>query len=297
MDLRHPHLKALPRIIFALGVVHGLPACSNVPLSPGATLTSDAGMTEADGFLTKARVRVDSARLAGARTVRIVPTDTRLSGADLDPADLALVANTIDRGLCSRLGETFEVVGPDEPADLVVRATVTRLVPTNRIGAATSTVASLGATVMLPVPVPRLPVGLGGLSVEAEAVAADGTLPAAMAWSRGANIVTTQSRVSEVGDAYALSSAFANDFSRMLVTGKSPFGGGLPSLPSRQRIGAALGATPADACASYGRSPGIPGAIAGRLGMPPGWADGGASTPTKAAIAPARTRLPADFSN
>jgi hypothetical protein len=42
-------------------------------------------------------------------------------------------------------------------------------------------------------------------------------------------------RVSPVGDAYELASAFGNDFSTLLVTGASLFGAKLPSLPLRIR--------------------------------------------------------------
>ena len=262
-----------------MAVAHGVAACSSVPLTEGAALSSDADLTEADGMLTKARVRVEEEPVLAARSVRIVPTSVRFASADFTPEDLALITNTIDRGLCTGLSRRFDVVGPDQPADLVVQAAVTGVVATNRVAAATSTVASLGAMIALPVPVPRLPFGLGGLSIEAEAVAADGTQQAAMIWSRGANIVTTQSRVSEVGDAYALSSAFAGDFSRLLVEGKSPFGA-MPSPPSIDAIGAALGAKPKDVdCASFGAAPGIPGAIASRLGLPPEWTDAGAADP------------------
>lgn len=96
-----------------------------------------------------------------------------------------------------------------------------------------------------------------------------------MVWSRGANIITTGARVSSVGDAYSLSSAFSDDFSKMLIKGKDPFKGmGMPSIPSMQRIRVSLGGKPKyDACKAFGRAPGIPGAVAGQLRLPPGWTD------------------------
>ncbi|ASY58472.1 hypothetical protein SS05631_c35580 [Sinorhizobium sp. CCBAU 05631] len=244
----------------------------------GATLGSYAGMTASGGTLTKAKLRVDPAPVLAAQTVRIVPTSAQIgSGTAFDPKDLALVTNTIDRALCTGLSDRFKVVAPNQPADLVVRATVTDIVATNRAAAATSTVASLGVAAVLPVPVPRLPIGLGGLSVEAEAVGQDGSQKGAMLWSRGANMLTTKARVSTIGDAYSLSSAFGTDFSRMLVTGRDPFKG-MMAMPSIQRMKASLGGDPKyEACKAFGSAPGIKGAVAGQLGLPPGWSDSGAA--------------------
>jgi len=97
-----------------------------------------------------------------------------------------------------------------------------------------------------------------------------------MLWSRGANMLTNKARVSEVGDAYSLSSAFGSDFSRMLVTGKDPFKQGF-STPSMQKIYASLGGSPKhEACKAFGRAPGVSGLVTGQLGLPPGWTDKGA---------------------
>ncbi|MGO7331645.1 DUF3313 family protein, partial [Rhizobium leguminosarum] len=84
---------------------------------------------------------------------------------------------------------------------------------------------SLGANFVSPIPVPRLPLGLGGLSVEAEATTRDGKQLGAMVWAKGANFLTTSARVSKVGDAYSLATSFGDDFSKMLVKGNTPFKG------------------------------------------------------------------------
>ncbi|PDT45809.1 DUF3313 domain-containing protein [Sinorhizobium fredii] len=267
-----------PQAVLCVFLLLTVSSCANVPLHQGATLGSYAGMTASGGTLTKAKLRVDPAPVLAAQTVRIVPTSAQIgSGTAFDPKDLALVTNTIDRALCTGLSDRFKVVAPNQPADLVVRATVTDIVATNRAAAATSTVASLGVAAVLPVPVPRLPIGLGGLSVEAEAVGQDGSQKGAMLWSRGANMLTTKARVSTIGDAYSLSSAFGTDFSRMLVTGRDPFKGIL-AMPSIQRMKASLGGDPKyEACKAFGSAPGIKGAVAGQLGLPPGWSDSGAA--------------------
>ncbi|OWV85271.1 hypothetical protein ATY78_26025 [Rhizobium sp. R635] len=267
-----PARAAICAVLLAL-----LSSCASVPLKQGASLGSYAGMAASGGSLTKARLRVNSAAVLAAQTVRIVPTAVdNAAGGSFDPKDLALLTNAVDRSLCMGLSDRFKVVGSNQPADLVVHATVTDIVATNRAVAATSAVATLGASVAL-VPIPRIPLGLGGLSAEAEAVGQDGSQQAAMIWSRGANMLTTKARISQVGDAYSLSSQFGADFSRMLTKGQDPFRG-TPSIRLMQTIKTSLGSDPKyDACKAFGPAPGIKGAIAGQLGLPPGWSDKGAA--------------------
>ena len=278
MGIRFQLSETHAQILLSLAFLSTLSSCANVPLQQKGTLGSYDGMSSSGGTLTKAKLRVEPQPVLAAKTVRILRTSTQIGNASaIQPKDLALVSNAIDRALCTDLADRFKIVTSDQPADLTVHATVTDIVATNKTVAATSTVTSLGATVAaVPVPVPRIPVGLGGLSVEAEALAQDGSQKAAMLWSRGANMLTTP-RYSSVGDAYSLSSAFSNDFSRMLVKGKDPFKG-MPSLPSMQRMRVSLGGAPKyDACKAFGSSPGITGAVAGQLGLPPTWSDKGAT--------------------
>ncbi|MBX5200095.1 DUF3313 domain-containing protein [Rhizobium sp. NZLR1] len=267
-----PAQAAACAVVFAL-----LPSCASVPLQQGTSLGSYAGMAVSGGSLTKAKLRVNSPAVLAAQTVRIVPTTVEnAGGGSFDAKDLALLTNAVDRALCMGLSDRFNVVGQNQPADLVVHATVTDIVATNRAVAATSTVATLGASVAF-VPLPRIPIGLGGLSAEAEVVGQDGSQQAAMIWSRGANMLTTKARISSVGDAYSLSSAFGADFSRMLVKGQDPFKT-TSSVRLMQKIRASFGSDPKDAaCRAFGPAPGIKGAVAGQLGLPPGWSDKGAA--------------------
>jgi hypothetical protein len=278
-SFRLPEIR--PQTMVCVALISSLSSCTNLQLQQAGTLESYDGMTKSGGMLTKAKLRVDSPPVLAAQTVRIVPTTVEISSAStFDSKDLALVTNTINRALCTGLSDRFKVVASDQPADLTVHATVTNIVATNRTAAATSTVASLGASVALPVPIPRLPIGLGGLSIEAQAVGQDGTQKAAMLWSRGANMLTTRARVSTAGDAYSLSTAFGTDFSRMLVKGRDPFKG-MPSMPSMQSMRASLGGAPKyDACEAFGTAPGVQGAVAGQLGLPPNWTDKGAKPPS-----------------
>jgi hypothetical protein len=249
--------------------------CASVPLEQANSLASYEGLTSNNGRLTKAKYRVASGDLGSTKTIYIEPTTVSATAAQSikKSSDQALVANVISRALCVGVSDRFEVVDRKENADLVVHATITHIVPTNAAVAGLSTATSLGANFVVPVPVPRLPMGLGGLSVEAEATTRDGKQAGAMVWAKGANFVTTSARVSQIGDAYSLASSFGSDFSKMLVTGKTPFKG-LPKIPSAQRIKSSLGGKPKyPACGKFGRSPGLVDFAASQVGMPPSWTD------------------------
>jgi hypothetical protein len=79
--------------------------------------------------------------------------------------------------------------------------------------------------------------------------------------------------ISSAGDAYDLASSFSDDFSKLVVTGATPFGKA-PELPSFDKIGASFGGKPKyAACEAFGRNPGLIGMAAGKLGLPPEWSD------------------------
>lgn len=270
----HPRHRPIATALISLSVL-SMGGCAAVPLERSNSLTSYQGLTPNKGRSTKADFKVSPGALVAARTIYIEPT--KVSGAAAlsieKPSDRALVANVISRALCVGVSDRFEVVETKEHADVVVHATIARIVPTNATVAGLSTATSLGASVFSPVPVPRLPMGLGGLSVEAEATTRDGRQVAAMVWAKGANFVTTSARVSQIGDAYSLAAGFGSDFSRMLVTGNTPFKG-LPKIPSGQRIKSGLGGKPKyRACENFGRSPGLIDFAGSRVGMPPSWTD------------------------
>lgn len=247
-------------------------------MTRGGSLSSYDNMTASDGVLTKSLIHVEKDNLAAAKTVRIASTLFLMaSSPDLSEKQRLLVANTVNRALCTGLSDRFEVVGPNEPADLTVHAVVTQAAPTNEYAAGASKVASIVPTVLgSPIPVPRLPIGLGSLTLEAEAVDRTGRQQAAMLWARGADSFTTGATMSKAGDAYELANAFGSDFSQLLVTGATPFGT-MPGMPSLQKIGTSLGNEQRYmACEAFGRAPGIPGMIAGKVGLPPEWSDDGA---------------------
>lgn len=270
-----PCYRPIASMLLSLSLLSIIGACAAVPLEQANSLTSYDGFTSNSGRLTKANYKVSSGDLVATRKIYIEPTKMSVAAARSikKSSDRALVANVISRALCVGVSDRFEVVEKKQDADLVVHSTITHIVPTNATVAGLSTATSLGASVFSSVPVPRLPIGLGGLSVEAEATTRDGKQVGAMVWAKGANFVTTSARVSQIGDAYSLAANFGGDFSKMLVTGKTPFKG-LPKIPTRQKIKSGLGGKPKyPACESFGRSPGLMGLAASQVGMPPSWTD------------------------
>ncbi|MCX8282533.1 DUF3313 domain-containing protein [Phyllobacterium sp. 0TCS1.6C] len=273
-----PLCPALP-LGLALSLSLAVAGCASVPLKEGGTLTSYGNLGAPKGKIAKKRIYVDGPALAAVKTASIMPT-TYAPGAASDvksAADRALVTNVMDRALCVALSDKYRMVQPGQPADIIIRSVITDVVPTNKAMAGISAAVTVGSGFAMPsnipVSVPRLPFGLGGLAVEAEAVDSVGVQRAAMVWARGANSIQDNPRYSEVGDAYGLATKFASDYSKMLIAGREPKAFSM-ALPSRQRVRSWLGGKPKyAACESYGRAPGLLGVVASNYGLPPQWTE------------------------
>jgi hypothetical protein len=270
-------------IVATLGLM--VAGCATAPLERSGSLASYDRLTASDGLLTKSQIRVSRTDVLAARSVRIEPTAFSAAAAKEPFTDeqRGLITNAVNRALCFALSERFQIAAPMETADLSVRAVITHIAPTDPVAAGASIVAGVVPSIVAPnvfiPPVPRLPIGLGSLSVEAEARARRGGQKAAMLWARGANSFTSSPRVSSDGDAYDLATAFADDFGQLLVTGESPFGK-VPEPPSIDKLNAILGGAPKQAaCEAFGRAPGLAGMIGEKIGLPPGWTDRGAPVP------------------
>lgn len=268
-----------------------LSACANVPIEQTGSLSNYERLKPSDGMLTKARVNVDKAAVLAAKSVRIAPTTYAAAAAGRFSAkDRRLVANAIDRSVCIGLSDRFHIARANETADLTVHVSIANVIPTDETAAAASKALSLGTSVVtntgvvdaaFPIPSVRVPIGLGGIALEAEVVDERGQQQAAMLWARGANSLFGNARVSPVGDAYELASKFGADFSELLVTGEDPFATKLPSLPSMQRIKSLFGGAPKEsACDDFGRV-GVTDMIAGQIGLPPEWTDTAEAEPAK----------------
>jgi hypothetical protein len=274
-DRRHRRARAARIAIWLAPLALAASGCTNVPLTENGGLSSYSQLGEPKGKLTKSRSFADKPSLEAARTVRIMPTSFSYTAASQikKPEDRALIAHALDRALCVALSDRYEIVTVGAPADLTVRNVVSDIVPTNKVMAGVSTVTSLGSSLVLPVSVPRLPFGLGGLAVEGEVQDPGGQQRAALLWAKGANSITNSPRLSEVGDAYELATAYGDSFAKLIIKGKTPAMMDI-SLPSRQRVQSFFGGKPKyAACESFGRAPGVPGLVAGMVGAPPEWTD------------------------
>lgn len=267
-----------------LAAVSLLPGCASAPLVQSGSLSSYEGLSPSDGKITKSRLRVRKDEVMAAKTINIAPTVFPPSAAPTLSSDQrALVANAVDRALCVSLSDRFNVVRADVPADLSIHVTVARATPTNEVAAGVSAVASIGTKFIdmgtsVPIPIPRIPIGLGNLSIEAEAVDPSGQQRAAMLWSRGATAFFSSPKASKASDAYDLAKAFGEDFAHLLVKGESPFKGVSINIPSWQKISSDIGFAPKyAACENFGRSPGIVGFAGDKMGLPPEWTDKGPS--------------------
>lgn len=281
--LKLPSALSAPSILVAASLM--LAACASAELTRSGMLASYDGLQRSDGVLTQSGFRVDRASLLAARTIALEPTRIApgTGGGKLDPGQLALVGNALDRTLCARLGERFRIAAPGQPADVTVQTFVTAVTPTDTTMAGVSAVVGLGgaaasAATGLPLQVPRLPFGLGAMAVEAQAVAEGKRQVAAFTWARGADSLTKRARASEEADAYLLAAEFAEDFARLLVTGEDPIQPSAAALPSPQSVAEFWGAKPLDAaCERFGRNPGLVGFVGGVFGAPPRWTDASAA--------------------
>ena len=274
----------------ALPLAMSLGGCATASLEEAGALSSYGGMIRSDGMLAQSRLMVDKPAVLAAKTVRLVPTSFtgKAVGSPVSVEQRRLIANAVDRALCVGLAERFALVGSKQ-ADLTVQAFVSDVVPTNEYAAAASKAASIAKSVVLPdIPGPmlRIPIGLGTLTVEAEARDRAGQQRAAMIWGRGANALFGTTRVSTAGDAYEFAGLFGDDFSALLVSGETPFGK-MPSLPSTDRIRTMAGGAHRDeACEAFGRAPGVAGLLGGIVGAPPEWTDKGSVEPAPDKAAP-----------
>ena len=280
-----------PMRLAALATLSLLPACASAPLVQGNALSSYETMKSSDGWLTKSRLSVNRDQVLAAKTISIAPTAFPETVArKLNAKQRALIANAVDRALCVSLSDRFAIVAPGSTADLAVHASITQAKETGEVAAGISTATSLGMSFIdtaVPVPTPRLPIGLGSLSIEAEATDATGQQQASILWARGANVFFSSPRMSKASDAYDLADKFGEDFGELLVKGKSPFeGSGIGiGLPAWHKIKSSVGLSPKQAaCEAYGRYPGIKGLIGDQLGLPPEWTDDGAKKTAQVAV-------------
>ncbi len=229
------------------GALALLTGCGDVVLTDGRTLTRADQFVTSDAVASESKLFIDPTLPQTVRTVRIVPTvfTEAVSGPGLNAVERRLVANAADRALCYDLSLRYDIVSSG-PADLTVRSAITRVdltnVPASGATIAASTAISVAGQVGVgfansigKIPVPRVPIGLGSLTIEAEAIDARKRQRAAMIWGGASNAFTNQARFSAASDAYDLAGEFGQDFGSYLATTKDPFRGEM-QIPTYDRI-------------------------------------------------------------
>lgn len=275
MRANSKRLRRLIAIGCGLGLLASVAGAAEAP-TPSGALSSYEGLALAHTVQTRALWRGDPAALAAARTARIAAVKVAPGAADhITPAQRDLVANELARTLCARLSGHYQMVSARSRADLTVHATITRIRPTNTIAASASLGVRVAARAVGSPVAPRVPIGLGALSAEGEAMDRRGVQRAALVWTRDANALLTGARASHIGDAYQLAAAFANDMARLTITGQDPLREvTAPHLTHK---------APQAACAVYGRGE-MSGYVNGMFGLAPEATDHDA--PTAKADAP-----------
>lgn len=232
-----PFLRATLPSTLVLAAFLALPACATKPPTQTGFLTNQAGMEKVSGTV---RAQIERQRdleaLRGVKRLTLLPAILQDRGDIPDtikPESLLLVLGELDRQLCFQLSRRFELVDQEAPSAARVQAVITRLQETS----ATASAASAAVSWFLPGGSIRLPVGRGGLSIEARLDLADGRQAAAMAWSRGAGVVMDEGSLSEVGDAHRFTASFADDFADFLVEPGTPKRA-LPAKDPCQKFGA-----------------------------------------------------------
>lgn len=275
--MRMVPLSLVLRLCCAVSFGTDVGGCATAQLETAGSLESYQDLTPADGIVTKSKLRIDKSDVLAAKTIAIVPTSFSNSAmtAPLTDKQRHVIANAVDRSLCVGVSDRFVVVPEGQPADLTAHVTLTHVTITDATVAGVSKAASIAPMFIssgTPIMVPRIPYGMGGLSAEAEARDAQGQQKAAFVWARGADMLTSNARVSASGDAYDLAGEFGADFSKLLNTGENPFDKKI-SMPSAQRVQSSLGGKPKyAACDAFGRI-GVSALVGAKLGAPPEWND------------------------
>jgi Protein of unknown function (DUF3313) len=216
------HFSASSVVITLLSLTAG---CATQSPTRAGFISTDQPLERASGNVrAQVDVRKDDTRRAAIGAIRIEPAVVA-NGIILLPAitaeNVALVLGEVNKQMCFSFSRHFEIATAP-PSDLttlpsatVVRAAITGIQETS------SSASVVSATISRLIPGPgsvRLPIGRGGLSMEASADLPNlGGEAAAMAWSRGAGVAFDKGSLSQVGDAHRYAADFAETFAELLA--------------------------------------------------------------------------------
>lgn len=210
--------------------------CTTAPSTQSGFLSAYDHLTPQESLRAEVKTWRDEAALAGRAKAFIEPTVLKPAAlANLTPEQAEIVRREVDQQLCLELSERFEIV--DAPDAMKVRAAITDIAATNVAASLISAAAS--RTIPGPATV-RVPLGLGGLSMEAEAIdRTTGVQLAAITWARRAQVVMDKGSLSPAGDAHQMAEPFGDAVGALVYAGD-------PNAPQRERpdglCGAGIGA-------------------------------------------------------
>lgn len=144
---------------------------------------------------------------AAANTVSRIYLEPSVLKSDAGPllveTDRSMVRWEIDRQICFKLSQRFEIATTPEPNAARVRTTIARIDPTSRGGSAAAAAASL----LIPLP---LRYGGGSLTAQSELITSGGQQVAVVSWTKSVKGVSRVApSLSRVGDALQLADPFA----------------------------------------------------------------------------------------
>ncbi|MDP3401238.1 MAG: DUF3313 family protein [Brevundimonas sp.] len=203
-------MKLHPMLPVSLGALL-VTACGTPGAAPSGLLSNYDGLVAREDVVRASiRQRRDDERAATVERVFLEPAQLAAgAGEGLTEAEIALVLREVDRQVCYEVSERFTVIPSPEAGAGQARVVVSRIAPTGRVASAVS--AASGFFIPGPIGV-RVPGTLGGLSAEAELLAApDAGQVAVILWSRDAQAVGTDNpSLSRVGDAVQLAEPFGD---------------------------------------------------------------------------------------
>jgi Protein of unknown function (DUF3313) len=178
---------------------------------------------------------------------------------NITPTERLLVANALSRSACKYFSHHFDIVDASSAPQsaYTLKIGIAGLDVTGKLGAAVGMASDLAS----PLGGIRPPIGLGGLTVEFELVGPNGVQTAAMVWSRHADVFTTNSAASRIGDAYRFAAMAPLDFARLAAH--------QDDANSRNRASHRVSnSNPDEACDGYGKDAVGLARVAGFLGLP-----------------------------
>jgi hypothetical protein len=215
-----PRTPSLGAQSACLGIILFVGACATAPPTRTGFIEDPATLTRVEGTVrAQADTRSDPAKLSQIATITIVPTIVAQGVTlpdSLDASAVQQVLSELDRQMCFELSKRFTIASEDQASQATkISAAITGLQVTNP----TASVASAAISRLIPGPGSvRLPVGRGGLSIEARAMLpGEAGEAGAMAWSRGSGVLMDKGSLSEVGDAHRYTREFAETFAKFLV--------------------------------------------------------------------------------